>query len=58
MNLEEKRGRPARYTLGDALPDELELLPKAVSEGGVQVCNDSGERKNGEEDVIEDRNVD
>jgi hypothetical protein len=27
LNLEEKRGRPARWTLGDPLPDELELLP-------------------------------
>ncbi len=40
VNLEDKRGRPARYTLGDALPDEVELLPSAVSEGGVQVCSD------------------
>jgi hypothetical protein len=27
LNLEEKRGRPARWTLGDPLPDEQELLP-------------------------------
>ncbi|MGH2360424.1 MAG: MarR family transcriptional regulator [bacterium] len=41
VNQEDKRGRPARYTLGDALPDELELLPNALSEEGVQVCSDS-----------------
>jgi phage/plasmid primase-like uncharacterized protein len=30
MNLEEKRGRPARYALGEPLPDEVELLPVAL----------------------------
>lgn len=40
VNLEDKRGRPARYIPGDALPDEVELLPRAVSEGGVQLCSD------------------
>jgi len=39
-NLEEKRGRPARYIPGDPMPDELELLPCKVSGDGVQVCND------------------
>jgi len=37
-NLEEKRGRPARYTPGDPLPGEPELLPRILN--GVQVCND------------------
>jgi hypothetical protein len=27
-NLEDRRGRPARLVLGDALPDELEILPQ------------------------------
>ena len=35
VNLEEKRGRPARYAIGEPLPEELELLPVDVS-GGVQ----------------------
>ena len=26
-NLEERKGRPAKLVLGDALPDEIELLP-------------------------------
>jgi len=34
VNLEEKRGRPARYALGDALPDDQELLPRDVPETG------------------------
>ena len=27
VNVEDKRGRPARYSLGDPLPEELVLLP-------------------------------
>ena len=27
VNLEDRRGRPARYQVGDPLPDELEILP-------------------------------
>ena len=34
-NLEEKRGRPARYAIADPLPDELELLPKDVQKPHV-----------------------
>jgi hypothetical protein len=33
LNLEEKRGRPARYVIGDPLPEELDLLPKDLSQG-------------------------
>ncbi|WHZ27564.1 MAG: DNA primase [Nitrospira sp.] len=29
-NLEEKRGRPARYAIGEPLPQELELLPSTL----------------------------
>jgi hypothetical protein len=29
-NLEEKRGRPARYAIGDPLPQEMELLPSTL----------------------------
>jgi phage/plasmid primase-like uncharacterized protein len=32
-NVEEGRGKPARYALGEPLPEEIELLPKSVSEG-------------------------
>jgi hypothetical protein len=28
-NLEDRKGRPARLVLGDPLPEEIELLPKA-----------------------------
>jgi len=46
VNLEDKRGRPARYTPSEPMPDELELLPRAVPAEGVQVCNDRrGENK-------------
>ena len=38
VNIEEKRGRAARYIEGDAMPDEVELLPASV--GDVQVCTD------------------
>ncbi|HKC94009.1 MAG TPA: winged helix-turn-helix transcriptional regulator, partial [Nitrospira sp.] len=34
VNREEKRGRPARYTIGDPLPEEQELLPLTVPEQG------------------------
>jgi hypothetical protein len=30
INLEEKRGRPARYAVGEPLPEELELLPSTL----------------------------
>ena len=30
VNLEDKRNRPARYAIGDPLPEELELLPVRV----------------------------
>jgi len=31
-NIEDKRGRPARFILAEPLPDESELLPKALEE--------------------------
>jgi hypothetical protein len=31
VNLEERRGRPARYEIGDPLPDELVLLPHSCT---------------------------
>jgi hypothetical protein len=41
-NLEEKRGRPARLVLGDALPDELVVLPEPER---LQGCSEvSGNR--------------
>jgi hypothetical protein len=41
-NLEEKRGRPARLVLGDALPEELVVLPEAER---LQGCSPvSGDR--------------
>ncbi len=43
VNVEEKRGRPARYVIGDPTPDELQLLPASVQ--GVQLCpNSQGEK--------------
>jgi hypothetical protein len=36
VNLEDKRNRPARYAVGDPMPDEIDLLPR-----GVQVCKHS-----------------
>ena len=30
VNLEDRRGRPARYVPGDKLPDEVTLLPTAL----------------------------
>jgi uncharacterized protein with PIN domain len=38
-NLEERRGRPARLVLGDALPDDQELLPTAER---LQGCSEEG----------------
>lgn len=35
INLEERRGKPARYAVGEPMPDELELLPLSI-QGGVQ----------------------
>ena len=31
VNREDRRGKPARYVLGDPLPDELELLPSVAT---------------------------
>ena len=42
FNLEEKRGRPARYAIHDPLPDEVELLP--VSLKGCAGCADGSFR--------------
>ena len=30
VNLEDRRGRPTRYAIGEPLPDELELLPRQM----------------------------
>jgi hypothetical protein len=38
VNLEEKRGQPARYAIGDPLPEELELLPLDVPEESEGMC--------------------
>ena len=32
-NLEEKRGRPARYAIGDAMPEEIDVLPRTIPDG-------------------------
>ena len=37
-NLEEKKGRPARYVIADPLPDDVELLP-AVEKLQVKCCS-------------------
>lgn len=36
VNLEEKPGRPGRYALGEPLPEDIQLLPLTLPEGGVQ----------------------
>jgi transposase-like protein len=38
VNNEEKRGRPARIVLGEALPEERELLPTPEALGEVLTC--------------------
>jgi hypothetical protein len=43
INLEEKRGRPARYAIGEPLPEELELLPRHVPVPGC--AENTGESK-------------
>jgi hypothetical protein len=58
-NLEQRRGRPGRWVIGDPLPEEMALLPQphnltadesAGPEGGCTVAPDSeGERHNSEE---------
>jgi hypothetical protein len=40
-NLEDRKGRPARLVLGDAMPDNLEVLPtpkQLVSDEGLRGC--------------------
>jgi hypothetical protein len=38
-NEEERRGKPARYVLGDALPEEIQLLPtRQALEGGADAA--------------------
>ena len=40
-NLEDRKGRPARLTLGDALPDNFEVLPapeQLVADDGLRGC--------------------
>jgi hypothetical protein len=47
-NLEDRKGRPARLVLGDALPDNLEVLPtreQLVSDDGLPGCTvDPGDK--------------
>jgi hypothetical protein len=47
-NLEDRKGRPARLVLGDALPDNREILPapeQLVDDGGLRGCTvDRGDR--------------
>jgi hypothetical protein len=45
-NLEDKKGRPARLVLGDALPDDIEILPAPERLRGCTVAGDSGGIKN------------
>jgi len=40
-NLEEKRGQPARICLGDALPDDADVLPSADSLRKALLCSDA-----------------
>lgn len=40
INVEDKRGRPARYAIGEALPEDIELLPKTL---GTPWCAHSAE---------------
>src|SRR5262245_50521916 len=42
VNTEEKRGKPARYAIGEPMPDELELLPLSIP-GGVQHSSTLGD---------------
>ncbi len=41
-NLEEKRGQPARICLGDALPEDTEVLPSADSLREALLCSVAG----------------
>lgn len=56
VNLEERRGRPGRYAIGEPMPDEVELLPtelptaqrtphqcESAGEEGVCTCADEAE---------------
>ncbi len=40
-NLEDRKGRPARLVLGDALPDDIEILPAPERLQGCTVASDS-----------------
>jgi hypothetical protein len=40
QNLEDRRGRPSRLTLGDPLPEEVTILP--LAEEVLQCCSDVG----------------
>jgi hypothetical protein len=50
VNLEDKRGRPARYALGEPLPEELDLLPRHVPAQGCAETVENNAR-------VEARNV-
>jgi hypothetical protein len=39
VNLEDRRGRPARYVPGDRLPDEVMLLPTALPHTRTDACD-------------------
>jgi hypothetical protein len=39
VNLEDRRGRPARYVPGDRLPDEVLLLPTALPHTRTDACD-------------------
>jgi hypothetical protein len=46
VNLEDRRGRPARYVLGEPMPDEVVLLP--------HTCTPSADEPTGQEGVCSD----
>ncbi len=46
-NLEDRRGRPGRYVLGERLPEDQELLPKPHNLSGCTVAGTSGGDKEG-----------
>jgi hypothetical protein len=43
VNLEERRGRPARYAMGEPMPDELELLPRSLAHCTGSECETAGQ---------------
>ncbi len=45
VNLEEKRGKPARWVVGDPLPEHVEVLPKPDELNGCAVARAPGEKQ-------------